>query len=157
MAEKKKGHAVYSLTYHIVFVTKYRRRVLTGEVAERLKAECRRLIEGMGGEVIEMETDADHIHILADLSPRRSVTDQVNVLKGVTARMIRRDLWDEVSSQLWGSSLWSESYYIATAGGVTVERLKKYVEFQPTDGHKRKYVYSGKYKKRGNSSTTSRK
>lgn len=147
MAEKRSGHSVYDFTYHIILVTKYRRPVLTGKVAERLKEECIRLITEMGGSVSEIETDRDHVHILACLSPARAVTDQINVLKGVTARMLRRDYWDEISPMLWGKSLWSESYYIATAGGVTVETLKKYVESQPTDAHKRKYVHSGKYKK----------
>lgn len=147
MAEKRSGHAVYDFTYHIILVTKYRRPVLTGQVAGRLKAECTRLITEMGGSVSEIETDRDHVHILACLSPARAVTDQINVLKGVTARILRRDYWNEISPMLWGKSLWSESYYIATAGGVTVETLEKYVESQPTDAHKRKYVHSGKYKK----------
>lgn len=139
MAEKKKRHAVYSLTYHIIFVTKYRRPVLTGKVAETLKSECRRLIEEMDGEILEMETDKDHIHILADLCPTRSVTEQINVLKGVTSRTLRRDYGDLLKQQLWKDSLWSPSYYVATAGGVTIETLKKYVESQETEEHFRKY------------------
>lgn len=102
----------------------------------------------MEGSVVQIETDTDHVHILADLSPKRAVTEQINVLKGVTARLIRRDHWDEVRKYLWGDSFWSESYYIATAGGVTIEMLKQYVQSQPTEEHKRKYVYSGKYIKK---------
>lgn len=145
--EQKKAHAVYDITYHIIFVTKYRRDVLEGVVAEQVKADCIRLIGMMEGTVMEIETDRDHVHILASLSPKRAITDQVNVLKGTTARIIRRDYWDMVKDKLWGGSFWSESYYIATAGGVTVEQLEKYVQSQPTEEHKRKYVYSGKYKK----------
>lgn len=130
MAETKRNHAVYDLTYHIIFVTKYRRPVLSDEIGERLKTEITRLINEMKGEVKEIETDRDHVHILASLSPREAVTKQINVLKGVTARILRRDYGEELSQQLWGDSLWSESYYIATAGGVTIETLEKYVRSQ---------------------------
>lgn len=147
--EHRYGHSVYSLTYHIILVTKYRRPVLTGAVAEKLKSECVRLIRSMGGQVTEIETDNDHVHILAELSPQRALSDQMNVLKGVTSRILRRDHGDELKKMLWGSSLWSESYYIATAGGVTIETLKKYVESQQTEEHHAKY----KSRKKANSST----
>ena len=148
MTETKRNHAVYDLTYHIIFVTKYRRPVLSDEIGERLKTEITRLINEMEGEVKEIETDRDHVHILASLSPREAVTKQINVLKGVTARILRRDYGEELSRQLWDDSLWSESYYIATAGGVTIETLEKYVRSQKTDDHRRKYVKSGKYVKK---------
>lgn len=68
--EHRYGHSVYSLTYHIILVTKYRRPVLTGAVAEELRSECTRLIKSMGGHVAGIETDRDHVHILAELSRR---------------------------------------------------------------------------------------
>lgn len=147
MAEKKRSHAVYDLNYHIVLVTKYRRPVLAGEVAEHLKRECIRLIDEKEGAVREIETDMDHVHILAELSPKYPVTGLINSLKGVTSRILRRDHWDEISKDLWGDSLWSESYYVATAGGVTIDTIRQYVQSQKTDAHKRKYVKSGKPRK----------
>ena len=133
MNEYHSAHAVYSLSYHIVLVTKYRRKVLTGDVAEHLKSECIRLIEDKKGHVQEIETDEDHVHILADLSPCYSMVEIINSLKGVTSRILRRDHFPEISRLLHGDSLWSDSYYISTTGGVTE--------------HKRKYVKSGKYSK----------
>ena len=86
------GHAVFELKYHIILVTKYRRPVLTDEIAERLKKETERLItESFNGQVIEMETDMDHIHILAEISPRYSIAEVVNVLKGVTSRILKSE------------------------------------------------------------------
>lgn len=147
MYEKRKSHAVYNLTYHIILVSKYRRPVFTGEVAERLKQECIRLISEMGGEVQEIETETDHVHILTDLSPDRSISETINTLKGVTSRILRRDYWNDISRYLWGSSLWSDSYYVAAAGEVTIDRLKVYVLSQPTEEHqKRKYEKTGRYK-----------
>ena len=138
MALKKQVHAICELRYHIVLVTKYRRPVITGEVAEHLKRECCRLVEMFDGEVIEIETDMDYVHILAAFGPEHSIRTIMNSLKGVTARTMRRDHWDVVSRQLWGKSFWSDSYYISTCGGVTVETIRKYVENQGKP--KRKYV-----------------
>ncbi len=147
MNEYHSAHAVYSLSYHIVLVTKYRRKVLTGDVAEHLKSECIRLVEDKKGNVQEIEINEDYVHILADLSPCYSVVEIINSLKGVTSRILRRDHLPEISRLLHGDSLWSDSYYISTTGGVTIERLKAYVQSQPTEEHKRKYVKSGKYSK----------
>ena len=138
MALKKQVHAVCELKYHIVLVTKYRRPVIKGIIADHLKEECRRLIEHYDGDVVEIETDMDHVHILAAFGPEHAIRTIINALKGVTARIIRRDHWEEVSKQLWGDSFWSDSYYISTCGGVTVETIRKYVENQGRQ--KRKYV-----------------
>lgn len=138
MSLKKQAHAICELRYHIVLVTKYRRPVITGDVAEHLKQECRRLIDMFDGEVMEIEADRDHVHILAAFGPEHSIRAIMNSLKGVTARTIRRDHWDVVSKQLWGKSFWSDSYYIGTCGGVTIETIRKYVESQGRP--KRKYV-----------------
>ena len=138
MALKKQQHAVCEIRYHIVLVTKYRRPVIKGAVADHLKDECRRLVENFDGEVIEIETDLDHVHILAAFGPEYSIRTVMNSLKGVTARIIRRDHWDDVSKQLWGDSFWSDSYYVCTCGGVTVETIRKYVENQGKP--KRKYA-----------------
>ena len=127
---RQSSHSVTDLTYHIVLVTRYRSRVLKGAVGETVKSECRRIIEHFGGEVVEMETDEDHIRLLVSLGPRYSISEIVNVLKGVSARIARRDHREEIGRVLGGDSFWSPSYYAATSGGVTIEALKKYVESQ---------------------------
>ncbi len=148
MNKTRGSHGMWDLTYHIIFVTKYRRQVLTGEVRDTVIREVKRLIESMDGKTIELECDADHIHILAELTPLRTLSEQINILKGVTARIARRDHMDLIKGILCGDSFWADSYYMATAGGATIEQLKQYVESQPTEEHKRKYVRSGKYVKR---------
>lgn len=87
------------------------------------------------------------MHILADLPTCYSVVEIINSLKGVTSRILRRDHLPEINRLLHGDSLWSDSYYISTTGSVTIEKLKAYVQSQPTEEHKRKYVKSGKYSK----------
>ena len=145
------SHAVFLLQYHLVLVTKYRKKVLAGEVAEDLKSICQRLItENFEGRIVEMETDKDHIHILFDIGPKYSVTEVVNSLKGVSSRLLRRDHKEELQKLLYGSSLWSESYFVSTTGGVTIEILKKYVESQPT----KKRGRGRPWPKKSHSSTT---
>ena len=124
------AHAVYALEYHIVLVVKDRKPCLTGEVAEACKRECARILEHYEGKVLQMEIDVDHIHLLVSLGTKYSVKEIVNVLKGVSARMLRRDYGETIRQYLPEDSFWSDSYLIATSGGVTLETLKKYVEKQ---------------------------
>lgn len=141
------AHAVYALEYHIVLVVKDRKPCLTGEVAEACKRECTRILEHCEGKVIQMETDVDHIHLIVSLGTKYSVKEIVNVLKGVSARMLRRDYGETIRQYLPEDSFWSDSYLIATSGGVNQETLNKYVEEQGR--HKRHYR---KHKKTSDSS-----
>ena len=134
MALKKQVHCVCDMKYHVVLVTKYRRPVLQyKEVSDRLKEECIRLIDRFDGEVIEMETDCDHIHILMALGPGYAIRNVINTLKGTTSYLLRRDYMDLIKPLLWGKEFWSNSYYCATCGGVTVDVIRKYVENQPKE------------------------
>ena len=132
---RRSSHSVTQLRYHIVLVTKYRRPLLTGNIKDTVRAECKRIIEHMDGSVISMETDVDHIHILAGLSPKHAVSDVINVLKGVSARIARRDHGEEIGKYLRGNAFWSPSYFAATTGGVTLDVVKAYVESQKSDEH----------------------
>ena len=132
----KSSHSVTDLRYHIILVTKKRRPLLTGGIEECVKSECDRIIRHFEGTVIEMETGRDHIHMLVELPPRYSISEVVNVLKGVSARITRRDYLPEIQKQLSGDAFWSPSYYAATVGGVTLEVLKQYVQDQKNPEHR---------------------
>ena len=127
---RKHSHSVTELHLHIVLVTKYRKPLLTGEVEETVKRECRRILEHFECKVEEMETDRDHIHILVEMTPKYSVKEIVNVMKGVSSRLVRKEHGETIQKQLKGNSFWSPSYYAGTTGGVTLETVKKYVESQ---------------------------
>ena len=127
---RRSSHSVTELQYHIVLVTKRRKKVITGSVEELLKIECIRMIEHFEGKVIEIATDVDYIHILAELSPKYSITEVVNSLKGVSSRMIRKNFPELDDNKVKKGRFWNPSYYCATTGGVTVETIKKYVESQ---------------------------
>ena len=126
----KSSHAVFSLYYHLVLVTKYRRPVLeTEQIRERLKEIFWSLQDNLGIEIVSQEPNKDHIHVLFKATPKTNLVRVVNVLKGVSSRYLRKE-FPEIRKQLWGKSFWSDSYFLATTGQVSLDVLKRYVESQ---------------------------
>lgn len=130
MEYKRTTHAVYGLQYHIVLVTKYRKKCINEEIGGRLKKEFDRLISQREGKILSIEVMEDHVHILAEMSPKYAIANEIAMLKSVTSRIIRRDYGDYIKKFLWKGSFWSQSYFIASCGGVTLDVLKQYVENQ---------------------------
>ena len=149
MDYRRKKHAVYLLTYHIVLVTKYRRPVITDGIGDTLKNYARYLIERSGGELVQAETDRDHMHLLVSMPPDISPVDLVRTLKTHMSKELHRnpEHMEHISKYLYGdASFWSASYFIATTGSVSMETVKEYIAAQRTDEHKRKYTWRGKKK-----------
>ncbi len=163
MEYNRKAHSVYLLTYHIVFVTKYRRPVISDEIGYFMKNHAAYLCGRFGGEMISAETDEDHIHLLVSMPPDAAPSRLVATLKTQLSKEVRAEYAEDVRKYLWGDTpFWSSSYFIASTGTAVMEKVKEYIESQRTEAHKRKYVKSGKYAKRtgnkknrpGNSSPT---
>lgn len=148
MEYRRKSHSVYLLTYHIVFVTKYRRPVITDEIGDFMKNHAAYLCGRFDGEMLSAETDRDHIHMLVSLPPDAAPSRVVTVLKTQLSKEVRAEYADEIRSQLWGGSFWSDSYFIATTGTTVMEKVKEYIDSQRSDEHRRKYERSGKYAKK---------
>jgi len=126
----KSSHAVFSLQYHLIFVIKYRRKALYDEIIrERLKNIVWDLAKQLGIEIIAQEPAEDHTHILFKAKPSTDLVKTVNILKGVTARLMRKE-FPQLKELLWGDSFWSNSYFLASTGQVSLDVLKKYVEEQ---------------------------
>ncbi|XRH75853.1 MAG: IS200/IS605 family transposase [Candidatus Methanosuratincola verstraetei] len=126
----KSSHAVFSLQYHLVLVVKYRRKVLCNEtIRERLKNIIWNLARQLDIEIIAQEPAEDHVHVLFKAKPSTDLVKVVNTLKGVTARLLRKE-FPQLQNLLWGNSFWSDSYFIASTGQVSLDVLKKYVEEQ---------------------------
>jgi len=126
----KSSHAVFSLQYRLVLITKYRRKALCDEtVRERLKNIVWNLAGRLGVEIIAQEPAEDHIHVLFKAKPSTDLVKTVNTLKGVTARYLRKES-PQLKELLWGGSFWSDSYFLASTGQVSLDVLKKYVEEQ---------------------------
>jgi len=123
------SHSVYSLYYHLIFVVKYRRKVITPEIDDFLKQKIREISDTFDVEILAIETDKDHVHILFKATPKLDMPRYINALKTITSREIRRK-FPEVKEKLWKDVFWSPSYFLATSGQVTLDVLKKYVESQ---------------------------
>ena len=129
--ELDKGrHSVYSLYYHLVMCVKYRRKVLHGETANSLKQILKTLSDKIGITIIEMETGIDHVHILFKSNTTHQPSKVINSLKSVSARRLFAK-HPEIKQYLWKRRFWSNSYFLATTGQVTIDTLKRYVQSQP--------------------------
>ena len=126
----KNRHAYYKLTYHLVVVTKYRHRCITTPMMERLREITNNLFEKWGCQLIEMNGEEDHIHILFDAPPQINLANTINNYKTVTSRYIRKEFQKELLKYYWKPYFWSRSYMILTTGGATIDVIKKYIEQQ---------------------------
>lgn len=117
----------YNCHYHVVFCPKYRRKVLVNGVDERLKTILIETIEKWGQELVELEVMPDHVHLLVGCDPQFGIHRLVKYLKGTSSRDLRQE-FPQLKRRL--PSLWTNSYFVATTGGVTLETLKRYVEGQ---------------------------
>lgn len=126
---KSNSNIVYSCKYHIIWCPKYRRKVLVGDVENRLKEIINDVAIELNVEIIEMETDRDQIHILADIDPQFGVMNFVTKCKGRSSRILREE-FHHLKTKL--PTLWTNSTFIATVGGAPLEIIKQYVENQQT-------------------------
>lgn len=126
---KRNSNAVYALNYHLILVVKYRKQVFTNdELVERAKDIIRKVAEENDVEIINQECGNDHTHVMFSAKPTCELTKFVNLLKGRTSRLIRKEF--NLTDELWGDSFWADSYYIATAGNVSVDTIYKYIDNQ---------------------------
>src|ERR1700730_5907482 len=124
----KTNHTIaYICHYHVVFCPKYRRKVLVSPIDERLKTIILETIEQGGQECIELEVMPDHVHLLVGCDPHLGIHRLVKYIKGTSSRYLRQE-FPQIKRKL--PSLWTNSYFVATVGGVTLEALKRYVEGQ---------------------------
>jgi putative transposase len=122
----KTRYTHYTIAYHLVWIPKYRRNILTGEV----QAETKRLIteccERHGLTLLAMETDVDHIHVFVSAPPRFSPANIANLLKGYSSRFLR-EKFPHLKKLCGKEPLWTQSYYVGTAGAVSAETIRRYI------------------------------
>lgn len=127
------NHCVFSLHFHLVMVTKYRRKAITKEMLERLRVIFQETLEKWHSELIEFNGEADHVHLLFRTNPTVQLSKLVNNLKTVSSRLIRRDFRERLKRIYRKPVFWHRSYCLITAGGATIEILRKYIEEQGSD------------------------
>jgi len=129
MEYKNNNNVVYSCKYHVVWCPKYRRKVLTGEVAERLQVLIRESAAGHHSEIIELEIMPDHVHLLVEIDPQYGIHRLIKQIKGISSRVLRQE-FPKIKSRL--PTLWSNSYFVSTVGGAPLAIIKQYIENQKT-------------------------
>ena len=127
---RQRQHCVYALHYHLVIVTKYRKRCLTGAMLDQIREIATGRAAAWEGELIEMNGEADHVHFVLSLPPHRAISDFANMLKTNTSRLLRRDFRAQLARIYASPALWSRSYCVISCGGAPLEALKRYVEQQ---------------------------
>lgn len=126
---KSNSNIVYSCKYHVVWCPKYRRKVLVGEVEARLKEIVKEVCAELDCELIEVECDRDHIHLLVEVDPQFGIHKLVKRIKGRSSRLLRQE-FQHLRTKL--PTLWTNSYFVSTVGGAPLEIVKQYVQNQKT-------------------------
>jgi REP-associated tyrosine transposase len=126
-------HCVFSLNYHLVLVTKYRRKAITKEMLTRLNEIFDETLNKWDCKLIEFNGEEDHVHLLLQTPPVVQLSKLVNNLKTVSSGLIRRDFKVEVNRIYRKPVFWHRAYCIITAGGAPIAVLRKYIEEQGAD------------------------
>ena len=124
------AHCVFRILYHIVFVTKYRRKALSPAMLKRVEDIFCHLLENAGCKLVEFGGEADHVHLLIEAHPNIKPSRLINTLKTISSRMIRKEFADELAKIYRKPVLWHRAYCIISAGGAPLEVLKQYIQNQ---------------------------
>jgi putative transposase len=123
---RRSSHETYDLKYHIVWITKYRKLVLSGKAGERTRELIRQVCKTNDVEILAGHAGKDHIHLLVSIPPHLSVSKLVQYVKGYSSRKLLME-YKELQKQYWGRHLWARGYFAATTGNITDEIIVQYI------------------------------
>ncbi len=126
----RKGRSVSDLKVHLVLTTKYRRKVFTFEMLNRLHEILEELLQKWDCKLIEFNGEDNHVHLLFQYHPDIALSNLVNNLKSVTSRKLRQEFSDHLNSFYWKDVFWNGSYFVASCGGITISTLRQSIENQ---------------------------
>lgn len=119
---EKTRYAHYNINYHFVWIPKYRKSILMDSIENTLEKTLKNASEDI--DILSLEIMPDHIHCSVSAPPRMSPSEIINILKGVSSRILRQE-YSELQNH---KHLWTRTYYVGTAGQVSAETIKKYIE-----------------------------
>ena len=126
---RKTTHTTYDCKYHIVWITKYRKKVLMGQVSIRVREIIRGICKQNDVEILRGHVSKDHIHLFVSVPPHLAISKLVQYLKGKSSyKLLQED--KNLSKQFWGRHLWARGYFVATSGNITDEVIMQYIENQ---------------------------
>ena len=135
---KSSSHAVFNIKLHIVFVTKYRRKILSPELLAYLEQAFAEILAAWRCKLVEFGGEADHVHLLADVHPALDISVLINNLKTASARRARNRFAKHLAPFYSKPMFWHRAYFVGSVGGATLEQVRAYVDAQGTDAHTRK-------------------
>ena len=129
---RKSAHAVFDIKYHVVWITKYRYKILRGRVAERARDLIRQICEAREIVIVRGSVSSDHIHMLLSVPAHLAPSKVVQYIKGRSSRRLQ-DEFPELRKRYWGQHLWARGYFCATVGAVDEATIREYIESQKWD------------------------
>ena len=130
-AKYRSSHrSVFNLTVHMVFVTKYRRKIIDAQILAELKSIFESVLKAWNCQLIEFNAEVDHCHLIVSFPPQKRLSDLVGNLKATASKTMWRKFESKLSKVYYKKVFWTSSYFIASCGGVTLDTLKKYVQSQ---------------------------
>lgn len=133
---RKLSHTVYHCNYHVVFVPKYRYRILEGKVGEIVEHKIRQVCAWNEVEVEELNIQPDHVHMLISVSPKRSLSEIVGIIKGKSAIHLFKTRKRLKEKPYWGNHFWARGYF-ATTVGIDEEIIRRYINHQEEEEKRR--------------------
>ena len=130
----KTSHTVFYHRFHLVWITKYRYRVLQGQIRIRIREIIAQAADELGIKIVNGVLSADHVHIFAEIPPHISVSEFVKIAKGRSSRKIQME-FPELKKQYWGCHFWARGFFSSTSGNVTDDIINNYINHH-SDAHK---------------------
>lgn len=123
------AHSVFSLYYHLILVTKYRKPVFDDEISERARALFEAIAPAYKIEVLEWNHDQDHVHIFFKAQPKTELSKFINAYKSASSRVLKKE-FPSMREQLWQDMFWSRSFCLLSSGGEPIEVIEQYIKEQ---------------------------
>ncbi|ECP1951358.1 IS200/IS605 family transposase [Salmonella enterica subsp. enterica serovar Javiana] len=127
-------HCVFQMHVHLVFVAKYRRKIFDQDAIEKLRSYFTSVCADFEVELVEMDGECDHVHLLINYPPKLAVSNLVNSLKGVSSRLLRRDRPDIALRYYYKGVLWTPGYFASSCGAAPISIIRQYIEQEQTPG-----------------------
>ena len=123
------AHSAFLLYYHLIMVTKYRRKVINDDISARGKEIFEYIAPNYGITLEEWNHDKDHVHVMFRAQPKSEISKFINAYKSASSRLLKKE-YPEIREKLWKGAFWSQSFCLLTSGGAPIEVIREYIESQ---------------------------
>lgn len=130
------AHSIFLLYYHLIMVTKYRRKVINDNISTRGKEIFEYIAPNYGIILEEWNHDKDHVHVMFRAQPKSAISKFINAYKSASSRLLKKE-YPEIREKLWKGAFWSQSFCLLTAGGAPIEVIRRYIESQGEKGNEK--------------------